>query len=69
MYIINMAQTHTSLIVSHQARIRCLLHMYGIGIIPTPESERSPLEEPLLSSVRSREEGGTVVGGGGAKPG
>ena len=64
-----MAQTHTSLIVSHQARIRCLMHMYGIGIMPNPEPERSPLEEPLISSVRLHEEGGTVVGGGGAKPG
>lgn len=69
MYIINMSQIHTSLIVSHQARIRCLMHMYGIGIMPNPEPERSLLEEPLISSERLHEEGGAVVGGGGAKPG
>ena len=71
MYIINMVrgEIHSSLIVSHQSRIRCLMHMYGIGIMPNPEPERSPLEEPLISSERLHEEGGTVVGGGGAKPG
>ena len=72
---VNMSKTYTSLIVSHQARIRCLMHMYGIGILPEPATTRSfnetyaaqNLEEPLLSGFR--EEGGIVIGGGGAAPG
>ena len=65
-----MPQTYTSLIVSHQARIRCLMHMYGIGVISEPETTRSSLEEPLLPRQHSVPgDGGIVVGGGGAKPG
>jgi hypothetical protein len=72
---VNMSKTYTSLIVSHQARIRCLMHMYGIGIISKPEYTHSfnetyaaqNLEEPLLSGFRG--EVGIVIGGGGAKPG
>lgn len=67
---INMPQKYTSLIVSHQARIRCLMHMYGIGIISEPETTRSDLEEPLLPRQRPPPgEGGIVIGGGDAKIG
>ena len=31
-----MPKTFTSLIVSHQARLRCIMHMYGFGIMTTP---------------------------------
>jgi hypothetical protein len=66
----NMPQTYTSLIVSHQARIRCLMHMYGIGIISGPAPASSSLEEPLLPRQRSPPgDGGIVIGGGGAKVG
>lgn len=67
---VNMSKTYTSLIVSHQARIRCLMHMYGIGIISGPAPASSSLEEPLLPRQRSPPgDGGIVVGGGGAKVG
>ena len=65
-----MPRTYTSLIVSHQARIRCLMHMYGIGILSEPETTRSSLEEPLLPRQQSIPgDGRIVVGGGGAKTG
>jgi hypothetical protein len=65
----NMPQTYTSLIVSHQARIRCLMHMYGIGILSEPAPASSSLEEPLLPRQRSPPGDGGIVIGGSAKPG
>ena len=69
-------QTYGSIIVSHQARLRCLMHKFGIGIIPKnkhssvsgEDSGKEPtLRQPLLQERRS--DYGLVVGGGAAGAG
>ena len=65
-------QTYGSIIVSHQARLRCLMHKFGIGIIPKNKSspvrgEEPTLRQPLLQERRS--DSGLVVGGGAAGAG
>lgn len=37
-----MSKTFTSLIVSHQARLRCIMHMYGFGIMTAPAPAPAP---------------------------
>ena len=67
-------QTYGSIIVSHQARLRCLMHKFGIGIIsknkPSSVSgEESMLSQPLLQDRDRHSGSGVVVGGGAAGAG
>ena len=79
-----MPETFTSLIVSHQARLRCIMHRYGFGIMTAPltnpnkDDEWDAVEdkEPLFPGPRPRnldlgeDHGeGIVVGGGATKVG
>jgi hypothetical protein len=57
-----MPETFTSLIVSHQARLRCIMHRYGFGIMTAPltnpnkDDEWDAIEdkEPLFPGSRAR---------------
>ena len=80
-----MPKTFTSLIVSHQARLRCIMHMYGFGIMTAPapapasstnddNSEWNAIDENYpLASPRNIDKDydveTIVVGGGPAKVG
>jgi hypothetical protein len=49
-----MPKTYTSLIVSHQARLRCIMHRYGFGIMVAPASNKSSEKSSLFSKMMSK---------------
>ena len=62
--------TQSAIIVTHQSRIRCLMHMYGIGILGSASVAMGDddLNERLLGD-ESNVGSPSIAGGGGAKIG
>ena len=60
--------TQSAIIVTHQSRIRCLMHMYGIGILGSASVAMGDddLNERLLGD-ESNVGSPSIAGGGGAR--